>query len=397
MGSSLPVTIFGEPMKRGSIRCSSCNTSCREKDYSCPKCGCITRAISMKWAGSKKPYRFTRDKNDKPLYHPEALLTLREINHKIDKGKFDPSEYLTTTIKGSIFETVIEKWFKEKREELEKADFAPGTYHPYRSYAKNYYIPFFGGMSVREIGEAEIKRFQKSLPKERASHYRKNIYQGLKTFFGWLYESGEIKEPVKFKKLPKSVRRALEPLSFEDQQAAINRIPVEHRDLFRFCAEASLRMGEACAFQVGDLDYAPGKIMVQRTWSGALLIETTKQKKKQAVALSDVAQGIATRDREGKLPGAFLFINLGTHRGYRDEFLRRLWGKYSRINLTLYEAMRHSTITDWASMGSAYDVQQSARHTDMRTTMKYVHAVDDRLNRMVNRGEVVKFGRRENG
>ena len=37
--------------------------------------------------------------------------------------------------------------------------------------------------------------------------------------------------------------------------------------------------------------------------------------------------------------------------------------------------------------------KDGARHTDMRTTMKYVHAADSRLEKMVNRAEVVPIVR----
>lgn len=166
-------------------------------------------------------------------------------------------------------------------------------------------------------------------------------------------------------------------------------IPEEHRDIFYFMRETGIRIGEACAIQVRDLDLEYERILIQRTWSGKKLVETTKQKKKQYVPLSDLAIEVVNRNRINKTMGAFLFVNPRTKRGYRDEFLRRLWKQYSGCDITLYEAMRHSTITDWSGIGSAYDVQRLARHTDMRTTMKYIHAVDGRLKKMVNRGEVV--------
>ena len=111
-----------------------------------------------------------------------------------------------------------------------------------------------------------------------------------------------------------------------------------------------VRIGEACAVQVQDLDLKMGRILIQRTWSGSKLTETTKQKKKQSVPLSDLAQSVASKNKRETTRG-ILVINPVTNRGYRDEFLRRLWKEHSGIEITLYEAMRHSTITDWASHG----------------------------------------------
>ncbi len=379
------IIFLGEPLKRGSLRCSSCNTVCGEKDHSCPKCGCITRRILLKWQGSKTPHSFTRDKNDKPLYHGEALLLLREINHRADKGEFDPSDYLTQNIKQALFENEIGKWLKEKEGEIEKNDFAPGTLHPYRSYAKNHYLPFFKGTSVKEIGEHDIRRFHKSLSKSLSSHYRHNIYTGLKTFFLWLEEAGEIKKAPKFKKIPRPVGRPLKPLAFQDQQKAIDRIPAEHQDLFRFCSEAALRMGEACALHVGDIQIKRGKAIIRWAYSGNKLRSITKGRTARESTLSDLALEIARRNMKDKLPSAFLFT-WGRARGYKLEFMRKIWRRYSGVESTCEEAMRHSTLTDLADQGaSAYDIQDIAGHKDIRTSQAYVKKSSRRLRDLINK------------
>jgi site-specific recombinase XerD len=66
--------------------------------------------------------------------------------------------------------------------------------------------------------------------------------------------------------------------------------------------------------------------------------------------------------------------------------MRRLWRKYSGVENTCEEAMRHSTLTDLAEMGAnAYQIQGIAGHKDIRTSQHYVTTSELRLRDMVNK------------
>jgi integrase len=377
------LVIFGETMKRGSLLCGRCSSRRGEKDRSCSKCHHDACYIRVNWQGII--YNFWYTPIGEPFSHSNALKTLYEINTRIKDKSFNPSDYQTSTIKESLFEKAIDRWLAEKEIEMNKGDFAPGTLHYYQSYRKNYLIPFFKGMSVRDITEADIKRFQKSLPDGLSSHYRLNIYRALKTFFLWLFDSGEIREIPKFKKPPQSISRPLNPLSYQDRQEAIFRIPTQHQDLYRYCSEAALRMGEACAMQAGDIDLKRGRAFVQRAYSHYELRNITKGRDPREAVLSDVALEIAQRNIKDKLPGAFLFT-WGNGHGYRPAYMRKLWRKYSGVTNTCEEAMRHSTLTDLADLGAnAYEIQAIAGHKDIRTSQHYVQSSGNRLRDVVNR------------
>jgi integrase len=162
-------------------------------------------------------------------------------------------------------------------------------------------------------------------------------------------------------------------------------IPRKHRDIFIFMRETAVRISEACAVMVNDLDVRNSKVLIQRTWSGNKLLETTKGRKKNWMPLSDVAYSAVTRNLQDRIGNNFIFINPATKKGYREEFLRRIWKKFSGTDVTLYESMRHSTIIDWVQFANAFDVKKLARHSDIRVTDRYVQAVDTRLRNTVNR------------
>jgi integrase len=379
MGTSEELHIFGEPMKRGSLLCGRCSSRRGEKERSCPNCGHDTVYIRIKIKGVR--HTFWYDTHGLPLSHSQGLQLLYKINQ--DKH-FRPENYKRSSIQEALFENVVQRWLTEKEDLIKKGDFAPGTLHPYQAYTRNYFLPFFKGQSVQEINEADIKRFKKQLPATISSHYRSNIYRALKTFFIWLKAGGQIIDIPPFEKAPKPVSRKLQPLAYEDQQQAIDRLPKWHQDLFRFCSEAALRMGEACALQVGDIDIKRGKAIIQRAYSYGKLRDITKGRTPREATLSDIALEIAQRKVKGKLPGARLFT-LENGKGYNPEYMRKIWTRHSETKSSCEEAMRHSTLTDLANLGAnAYQIQEIAGHSDIRTSQAYVKSSEARLKDMVN-------------
>ena len=382
------LVILGEPMKRGSLLCQRCVTVRHSR--SCPTCGYDAVYIRIMWKG--KFYNFWHDRSDRSYSFAEGSKVLHTINQQIEARQFNPKDYLTSTIQEMRFEVSFKKWLDLKKKEVESNELSPETLRAYRSYFKNHFQGLIG-KDLREIELGDLTGILDACSSHLSLNFKRRLIQCLHSFFGWQIRWGKLKAWPVFPEIKGDDAQIKRAIPFQQQMDGIANIPEEHRDIFLFMRETGVRIGEACAVQVQDLDLKMGRILIQRTWSGSKLTETTKQKKKQFIPLSDLAQSVASKNKRGKLPGVFLFINPVTNRGYRDEFLRRLWKEHSGIEITLYEAMRHSTITDWASHGSAYDVQRGARHTDMRTTMKYVHAADSRLVKMFNRAEAVSIVR----
>lgn len=374
---------FGETMKHGSLNCQRCNTT--RTTRLCSKCGYDAVMIRIAWKG--KTYRFWNDSTDRPYSLSEGAKTLHTINQQINAHSFNPQDYLTSTIKEMRFRASYERWIKVKEKEAEEKRFSFETLRLYRSYYRNHFKPIYD-LDIREIALKDLQELLDNLPGSLSLNYKRRLFQCLSSFFHWLIRWGTLKEFPVFPEIVGDDAQIRKAISYNKQIEAINRLPEIHRDIFWFMRETGTRIGEACVVQVKDLDIVPDRVMIQRTVSGSRIVETTKQKKKQTVPLSQRAKVVVNRNKQDKLPGAFLFLNPTTHRYYSPEFLRKLWKKHSGIEITLYEAMRHSTISDWAQNAGAYDVQMLARHTDQRTTQKYVHEVDDRLLKIVDKNDV---------
>ena len=180
---------------------------------------------------------------------------------------------------------------------------------------------------------------------------------------------------------------------YESQQQALQRIPQEHRDIIEFMMETGVRPGEACALEVRDVDFRNMQAIIQRTWSGSKLRETTKGKSKRWIPLSDKAYEILERNVINSLKNTFVFINSVTKRGYRQEFIRRVWVKYSKSGVDLYSATRHTFCTQIVEMGaSEIEAQGLMGHKDGRSTRRYFHPTNKRQREYVNnRGKVIAF------
>ena len=113
-----------------------------------------------------------------------------------------------------------------------------------------------------------------------------------------------------------------------------------------------VRINEVCALKIKDLDLKSGVWIVQRTYSGAKLLETTKARNKKPIPLSEKAWEIVRRHSAGKFGEDFLFINPVTGKGYRYEFLYKLWRKHAGVSVTFYEATRHSFCTQIGESGA---------------------------------------------
>jgi site-specific recombinase XerD len=107
--------------------------------------------------------------------------------------------------------------------------------------------------------------------------------------------------------------------------------------------------------------------------------------------MSRFALGIAIKNAKDRFGKEFLFINPSTGRGYKPSYLRRLWAEHGIKGLKLYEATRHSTITDWSKNATAFQVKDLARHSDIRTSQKYVHNAMTDLRDVVNRDNVISI------
>ena len=183
------------------------------------------------------------------------------------------------------------------------------------------------------------------------------------------------------------MRRAID---YESQMECLQRIPDAHRDIMEFLTETGLRPGEACALLCEHVDRKNALCRIERTFSGPIIRETTKQRRKRVIPLSDRASEIVEKHLRDKTGKQFLFINPATGRNYVPGGLWKIWTKSSQSGVTLYEGTRHSFASQLIEQEDVAYVKELLGHADIRTTQKYLHMRMSKLRDVVNRrGKVI--------
>ncbi len=380
----LTADIMAELLVKGSILCQKCGTARRERV--CPKCGYDSCLIRISVKGKYK--RIYHDKSGTALSFSSAFQCLTQINKEIKDRSFNINDWLQPAIQENKFTRKYEVWIKQKKIEADAGRFSYETLKKYQSYKRNYYSPLYE-IDVREIQLSHLQELVNGITGVSEKQI-KNVIDCLKTFFRWLNRWERVQLPI-FPEIEITTGEKRRAIPYEEQIKIFNLFPEEHQDIFFFLRETGLRKSEGCAIQIRDLDLLGSRALIQRTYSGALLIERTKGKHRKWIPLSKIALGIAAKHATGRFPADFLFVNPSTGRGYKPHYLNELWTKYGQKGLTLYEATRHSTITDWSKHANAFQVKDLARHSDIRTSQQYVHNAMTDLKTIVDRDNVIPF------
>lgn len=365
----------------GSIRCNSCR---KKMDGVC-QCGNYKCLVQVYWKG--KYYEYRRDDQGYVFTYEKALDRLVEINNRMKKGTFKPEDFTDSKIDERRFDNMINKWLEEKERREMSGELSCGTLKDYKGYVKNYYHVLYEH-DVREIALEHLSDLKDALSKVRIKT-RQNIMNALRNFFHWLRERGVINSIPIFPKITGDDSVMRKAIDYESQKEILLKIPEKHRDVFEFLMETGLRPGEACAIVCGNINVKEGFASIERTFSGGKLRETTKQKKKRIIPLSDKAYEIAVRNLKNKVPMQFMFINPNTNKNYLSDTLWKIWRQYSGASVCLYEATRHSFGTQLIEQADVSVVKELMGHSSIKTTEKYLHMKVEKLKDVVNaRGKI---------
>lgn len=174
--------------------------------------------------------------------------------------------------------------------------------------------------------------------------------------------------------------------TYEDQAVYIARLPECHRPIHIMMRELALRVSEACAIKISDLDFPNRRIVIGQKASAD--VRNPKVRRAWWIPLSDVALEIANAASAGRPGEQLLFVNPVTGKGYRPYFLRKLYQKFGfPRHLKLHELFRHTTIADWVRIGqgSLYGIKVLARYSDVRSTVRHAWVTIEHVRRLVNR------------
>jgi integrase len=315
-----------------------------------------------------------------------AKRQLNLIRSEIDSGKFIPSDWTHARIAEMRFENKMRQWINEKEAEADNDEIAFSTYDTYRKYANRYFYPLLSGNDVREINLREF--LQKLREYKLAVKYRKSLMGALHVFYSWLWDRGDMRDIPKFPVISGDDTTVRVMLEYKEQEIVLPKLPEDYRAPVIIMMETGLRTGEVCALKIKDIFIDKRYAVIQRTWSGKRVRETTKGKNKKAIPLSSRAIEVLNAATKGRFPEDFIFP-------IKPKTLQNAWRKHADLSLSLYEATRHSFCTQLVEMGvNTLQAKALMRHSDIRSTEKYFHASVKKLGDIVEqRGKVIQFTR----
>jgi len=379
----------------GKIKCSHC-TKVRAAKGECPHCKHYRCYISIWWKrrgqAKGREWQIRKFPDGLLLDYDRAEAMLGEIRLKILAGKFDPLEYTEGGMKERTFGVKADRWLTIRKREMDKDIIRPSSYHNMHGHMMNYLVPFFENYDVKEITKEDLARFRDSLA-DIKNKTKKNIFMTLHAFFTWLYKDISVPVPPFPPLEPTDDSEERDAMEMEEQLEALKRIPEGiERDMLELGMELGIRPGELIVLKVKDFDMARRCVRISRTVSHHThVLEGTKgrsltgNRKKGWIPLSDRAAVLVVPYVKDRFGEEWLFINPATGDRFSIKAPIRIWRRYTDSPLTYYEASRHSFLTQLSDLGvDVLDLKELARHSDIRTTQKYIHKRQDHLREKVN-------------
>jgi integrase len=256
----------------------------------------------------------------------EAEVSARKIAQELkDQGMSPVLDRLsirapeTTTVK-----EYAERWGAG----LEKTDLKLSTINSYRSNLKHHIIPAFGGYELREISYSVLKQF--IIEKVSQSYSKDTVRLMIVTmqllmdeaFREGLIETPPVYKLGKFFRGAKRLREDPDPFSLKElhlvEDACERRWP-EYYEFMVSMARTGIRIGEAIALQIADVDFVNQEIRIERNMPIHRQVTTPKTVSSKRVVeigpeLGRVLKAMLSRRKEeqfakGKPESKWLFCN----------------------------------------------------------------------------------------
>jgi hypothetical protein len=104
---------------------------------------------SLIYGGREKGTRFLRAGITTPWTPGTgAYRLLTTIRESIDRGQFDPRDFVRKEIKHLVFENYGLTWLERRQNECERQQLAKSTFKQLKGAMHNYFIPFFKGKNL---------------------------------------------------------------------------------------------------------------------------------------------------------------------------------------------------------------------------------------------------------
>lgn len=257
----------------------------------------------------------------------------------------------------------------------------PGTQQRYATILRLQVLPYFSSTLLDEIDGPMVRRFDAWLQTEHRIKSPRHIVSMLRAVLRAAVDSGDLEEfPAKLPTYRQARKLPSCPTLAEIQ------LLVEHtsgwlRTAVALMAYAGLRVSEARALRVLDVDLGRNVVYVRRTFSGdkngGEIIDQTKGGDQRAVPIAEMLRPYLVGAVSDKLPHAPVLVTGDGRIPRRQHVYDRLVRAAKRAGLEPVgpHKSRHAFCSSLLRGGASVEaVRVLAGHSDLRTTSRYLHA-----------------------
>jgi integrase len=319
---------------------------------------------------------------------PQARQQLARVERELAGGCNPfPGPVVVTPVR--TVRTLLERWRDGLRNRSARDD---------RSRINRHLLPRFGHHSIQEITLPVVMAWLRELAETDLSpQTQRHLLNTLSRFFSWcIGEQLADSNPVKMiprEKRPVGTVDADRPWLEDESKVPelMTALGPEVGLMFYLANRSGLRLGEVCGLRMSDLDrVGGGSILVARSYNGFLKEDGKGTgKTKWVPAPEDALRVLKVHLHRRRLKGAqttdlvFPFEparpqnrrRASRWTGYRKEFVGACWKKAAAecgVNLTWYEATRHSFVSRALTNGASLDeVSAAVGHSSPVVTKRF--------------------------
>jgi integrase len=153
----------------------------------------------------------------------------------------------------------------------------PGSQDTYRSLIYNHILPFFGDTLLDEVSVQQVQRFVNQVSPQSVVSVLGAFRSIWRRALLWGKASHDL-FPKKGIKLPEVLPTEREPFTDEEVNQIIEAANEPQRTLYWIVAETGVRISEALALKVEDIDFSTGRLRVRKNLNRHREIGTPKSK-----------------------------------------------------------------------------------------------------------------------
>ena len=334
---------------------------------------------------------YYNDAGYKLTSYTESNRILERIRGEMDQGTFVRENYLAAELGKYMGRALLPRWLAGKE------DLSPTHKRETARMVEKFFLPYFADKDMRKLNTLHVDDFATWLDDHRAAagtdplslKSKKNLITMLGNFARWLLRKEII---IKLPQLPRISPPDPEItwVTKDTQKQILARIPESHRAIFLFMMYHPVRVGEARALKVKDIDRGAGVVHVCRAFS-LKEIRSRKNGKDYFLPLSGSFDMDLLKDKH---PDAWVFVT-PTGKVYTKEWLSEIWRKTFKGSglryIPLKNATRHSIASQALNRGVPLEVISKALgHSSLQVTLdRYARMEVESMRDLVDGGDVI--------